>query len=257
MEEQPRTMPETILVVDDEEDLAELVAFNLERHGFQALKALNGVEAIALATEHLPKLIVLDLMLPDLDGLEVFRRLRKEPKTEHIPVIMLTARVDEVDRVVGLELGADDYVTKPFSPRELALRVKAILRRATIPASGEMASLEFGPIRLDPQRFEVFIDGEPVTLTSTEFRLLQELMQRRGRVLTRVHLLEHVWGYVHNVTDRTVDTHIKRLRQKIGPAGAAYIETIRGVGYRFADSPRSPLSVDANGEDADDDVSLL
>lgn len=234
-------MSDLILVVDDEEDLADLVCFNLERHGFKALKTLNGRDAIAMATSELPRLIVLDLMLPDVDGLEVFRTLRKDDRTAHIPVIMLTAKADEVDRVVGLELGADDYVTKPFSPREVILRVKAILRRAA--SGGEEAGqpVEFGPVRINPERFEVFIDGEKTILTSTEFKLLHELLLRRGRVLTRKHLLENVWGYVQNVTDRTVDTHIKRLRQKIGPAAAAYIETIRGVGYRFADSHRPPL----------------
>ncbi len=250
---------DTVLVVDDEEDLADLIAFNLERQGFRSIKALNGTEALALASEKLPSLIILDLMLPDVDGLEVFRRLRKDRRTEQIPIMMLTARVDEVDRVVGLELGADDYVTKPFSPREVALRAKAILRRIRTPLQSPDDALEFGPIRLDPQRFEVFIDGEPVTLTTTEFRLLQELILRRGKVLSRRHLLEHVWGYVHNVTDRTVDTHIKRLRQKIGPAGAAYVETIRGAGYRFADSPRGLLGNYGaeNGEDAGEDVSLI
>ncbi len=251
--------PDTILVVDDEEDLADLVAFNLERQGFRTIKALNGTDALTLASETVPDLIILDLMLPDVDGLEVFRRLRRERRTEAIPVIMLTARVDEVDRVVGLELGADDYVTKPFSPREVALRAKAILRRARSRREGPEDALEFGPIRLDPQRFEVFIDGEPVTLTSTEFRLLQELLLRRGKVLSRRHLLEHVWGYVHNVTDRTVDTHIKRLRQKIGPAGAAYVETIRGAGYRFADGPRGSLTEfrQDNGDENGEDVSLI
>ncbi|MBI1290068.1 response regulator [bacterium] len=249
-------MSELILVVDDEEDLVELVAFNLERNGFQTVQALNGRDAITLAIEKLPRLIVLDLMLPDVDGLEVFRTLRKNEKTAGIPIIMLTAKADEVDRIVGLELGADDYVTKPFSPRELVLRVKGILRRSVESVATPSASLEFGPIRIDPERFEVYIEGELAVLTSTEFRLLQELMVRRGKVLTRRYLLENVWGYVHNVTDRTVDTHIKRLRQKIGPAAAAYIETIRGVGYRFADSERQPLSLDEL-EDTADEVDLI
>jgi two-component system phosphate regulon response regulator PhoB len=249
-------MSELILVVDDEEDLVELVAFNLERSGFETIRAFNGREAIDLATEKLPRIIVLDLMLPDVDGLEVFRTLRRQERTAQIPIIMLTAKADEVDRVVGLELGADDYVTKPFSPRELVLRIKAILRRASEAPAAKPAIVEFGPIKLDPDRFEVFIDGEEVILTSTEFRLLQELITRRGRVLTRKYLLENVWGYVHNVTDRTVDTHIKRLRQKIGPAGAAYIETIRGVGYRFADSERQPLSAEELA-DSDGEMELL
>jgi len=249
-------MSELILVVDDEEDLLELVAFNLERNGFQTVRALNGRDAINIATEKLPRLIVLDLMLPDVDGLEVFRSLKRNEKTATIPIIMLTAKADEVDRIVGLELGADDYVTKPFSPRELVLRVKAILRRANEAPAPATALLEFGPIRIDADRFEVYIEGELATLTSTEFKLLQELLTRRGKVLTRKYLLENVWGYVHNVTDRTVDTHIKRLRQKIGPAAAAYIETIRGVGYRFADSERQPLSLDEL-EDTADEVDLM
>lgn len=237
-------MTELVLVVDDEEDLADLVSFNLERNGFKTLKALNGRDALNLAIEHLPKLIVLDLMLPDVDGLEVFRRLKKNDRTAAIPVVMLTAKADEVDRVVGLELGADDYVTKPFSPREVVLRVKAILRRSVQVNNDVIQLIEFGPVRLDSERFEVYIEEEKVILTSTEFKLLHELLAKRGKVLTRKHLLENVWGYVQNVTDRTVDTHIKRLRQKIGPAAAAYIETIRGVGYRFADSHRSPLDPD-------------
>lgn len=246
-------MAEQVLVVDDEEDLADLVIFNLERNGFSTLKALNGRDALALAAEHTPKLIVLDLMLPDVDGLEVFRRLKKNDKTASIPVVMLTAKADEVDRVVGLELGADDYVTKPFSPREVVLRVKAILRRAVSSPETQAKPIEFGPVRIDAERFEVYIEGEKTILTSTEFKLLHELLARRGKVLTRRHLLENVWGYVQNVTDRTVDTHIKRLRQKIGPAASAYIETIRGVGYRFADSHRSPLDYDDMMDDTDDD----
>jgi two-component system phosphate regulon response regulator PhoB len=235
-------MSELILVVDDEADLAELVAFNLERHGFRTAKVMDGRSAIDAACSLLPSLIILDLMLPDVDGLDVFRTLKQKEETASIPILMLTAKAEEVDRIVGLELGADDYVTKPFSPRELVLRVKAILRRAPQQTETASTAVEFGPIRMDPERFEAFIEGEPVTLTSTEFRLLQEFVTRRGKVLTRHHLLENVWGYVHNVTDRTVDTHVKRLRQKIGPVAAAYIETVRGVGYRFADSERTPLT---------------
>jgi two-component system, OmpR family, phosphate regulon response regulator PhoB len=248
-------LADKILVVDDEEDLADLVIFNLERNGFQTLKALNGRDAIDLARQHLPRLIVLDLMLPDVEGLEVFRTLRKEPATAAIPIVMLTARADEVDRVVGLELGADDYITKPFSPREVTLRVKAILRRLANPPEPREVPVEFGPIRLVPERFEVYAAGEQITLTSTEFKLLQELVIKRGKVLTRTYLLENVWGYVHNVTERTVDTHIKRLRQKIGPTAAAYVETIRGVGYRFCDSEVPPVAViDNDGEDDDADA---
>lgn len=247
-------MADTILVVDDEEDLADLLVYHLERNGFTTLKALTGREAIDLAIAHVPKLVVLDLMLPDIDGLEVFRAMKREKKTAGVPVVMLTAKADEVDRVVGLELGADDYVTKPFSPREVVLRVKAVLRRAILPPEAAGTIVEFGPIRLDPERFEVYVEGEAVTLTSTEFRLLHELVTKRGRVLTRTHLLENVWGYVHNVTDRTVDTHIKRLRQKIGPLAAAYIETIRGVGYRFSDSDKPPAPSDEEPEEESIDL---
>lgn len=244
-------MSEKVLVVDDEEDLADLVAFNLERSGFAPTKASDGREALELAASLVPDLIILDLMLPDVDGLEVFRRLRRDQKTASIPVIMLTAKAEELDRVVGLELGADDYVTKPFSVRELMLRVKAILRRS-VPASDEPTDLvEFGPISMNPERFEVHISGEAIILTSTEFRLLQELIMRRGKVLSRKHLLENVWGYVNNVTDRTVDTHIKRLRQKIGPEAAAYVETVRGVGYRFSDTPKPAGAVPLDDEDDD------
>jgi len=250
-------MADTVLVVDDEEDLAELLIFNLERNGFGTLKALNGRDAIELAQKHLPNLIILDLMLPDVDGLEVFRTLKRGEKTAQIPVIMLTAKADEVDRIVGLELGADDYVTKPFSPREVILRIKGLLRRLANPLPGTDVVVTFGPFRIDPDRFEVSVNGEPIILTSTEFRLLQELLLRRGKVLSRTQLLENVWGYVHNVTDRTVDTHIKRLRQKVGPAGAAYVETIRGVGYRFADSERAPLEDMGALEEDEEQLGLI
>lgn len=235
-------MTEKIFVVDDEEDLAELIAWNLERNGFEPVVAYSGKGSLETAREEQPALIILDLMLPDIDGLEVFRMLKADAATANIPVVMLTAKADELDRIVGLELGADDYVTKPFSPRELVLRIKGILRRTNTTTTEELPeTIEFGPIRLVPERFEVFIENEPVTLTSTEYRLLQELVMRRGRVLNRRYLLENVWGYVDNVTDRTVDTHIKRLRQKIGPNAADYIETIRGVGYRFCDKPLSAV----------------
>ncbi len=248
-------MADKVLIVDDEEDLTELVAYNLEKSGYETLKAYNGKEAMDQAIQNLPNLIVLDLMLPDLDGFEVYRNLQRNAKTANIPVIMLTAKADEMDRVVGLELGADDYVTKPFSPRELNLRVKAILRRSVPPSEPANKVIEYGPVRMDPERFEVSIAGEPITLTSTEFKLLQELVTERGKVLTRIQLLENVWGYVSNVTERTVDTHIKRLRQKIGPIGAAYVETIRGVGYRFADSEVPPEPGDSESDfDEQEDV---
>jgi len=255
-QERPVPMSEKILIVDDEEDLNELIAFNLERSGFDVVCAFNGKDAIQMAAEHKPNLVILDLMLPDVDGLEVYRTLQKDPSTASIPILMLTAKADEMDRVVGLELGADDYVTKPFSPRELVLRIKAITRRTKIlPSSEELPPLlEYGPIKMDIERYEVMVNEREVVLTSTEFRLLQELLQKRGRVLTRNHLLENVWGYAQSVTDRTVDTHIKRLRQKLGSAGSAYIETIRGVGYRFADSEIAQLPAE---EDREEELGLI
>ena len=191
------------------------------------------VTALRKARDEMPALIILDLMLPQLDGTEVCRQLKADSKTAHIPIIMLTAKAEEVDRVVGLELGADDYVTKPFSPREIVLRVKTILRRT----SGKMAPVEvlkFGDLVVDIPKHEVICSGKIVELTATEFKLLAMLMERRGRVQSRDRLLTDVWGYEGDVDTRTVDTHMRRLREKLGKA-ADYIETVRGVGYRFAE----------------------
>ncbi|MEE9607827.1 MAG: response regulator [Myxococcota bacterium] len=226
-------MAERILVVDDEPDLLELVRVNLDQAGFRVETASTGVEALKRIQAAPPDLVVLDLMLPDLEGTEVCRQLRATPELSYLPIIMLTAKADEVDRVVGLELGADDYVTKPFSPRELTLRVRAVLRRRQRRAAGP-ETLEHGPLRLDPERHRCFVEGEEVMLTAKEFELLRRLMTRAGRVLTRDDLLEHVWGSDIAVTSRTVDTHLKRLREKLGAAGEL-IETVRGVGYRFAE----------------------
>jgi two-component system phosphate regulon response regulator PhoB len=226
-------MGQRILVVDDEPDLLELVRVNLTQAGYEVETAEHGGEALEQVRRRHPELVVLDLMLPDVSGTEVCRRLRSDPDTEGIPIIMLTARADEVDRVVGLELGADDYVTKPFSPRELTLRVAAVLRRqGRAPAAKN--SLAHGAVRLDPDRHRCFVDGEEVDLTAKEFSLLQGLMQRPGRVLTREQLLDEVWGSDITVTTRTIDTHLKRLREKLGEA-SELIETVRGVGYRFSD----------------------
>ncbi|MFH0792748.1 MAG: response regulator transcription factor [bacterium] len=227
--------PPLVLVVDDEEDLTNLLVYQLEKNNYQTLKALCGRDALRLAKKFRPALILLDLMLPDLDGFEVYRMLRQDEATAAIPVIMLTAKAEEIDRVLGLELGADDYVTKPFSNRELVLRVRSVLRR-THPTEPEEKVMAHRELKLNPDRFEVTVGSERVVLTYTEFKLLQELLSRRGRVLTRNMLLQNVWGYLHNVTDRTVDTHVKRLRQKLGRA-AEYIETIRGIGYRFQEAP--------------------
>jgi two-component system phosphate regulon response regulator PhoB len=226
-------MARCILVVDDEPDLLELVRFNLDRAGFRVETAATGEEALARLRRSIPDLLVLDLMLPDLSGEEVCRRLRADPGLSGLPVIMLTAKSEEVDRVVGFELGADDYVTKPFSPRELVLRVKALLRRSH-ETTAFSAPLERGPLRLDPERHRCAVNGDEVDLTAKEFQLLESLMRRPGRVMTREKLLDEVWGSDIAVTSRTIDTHLKRLREKLGVA-AKLIETVRGLGYRFAE----------------------
>jgi len=221
-------------VVDDEPDLLELVRFNLDQAGFQVETAARGEEALArLRRSTPPDLLILDLMLPDVSGEEVCRRVRSDPNLALLPVIVLTAKGEEVDRVVGFELGADDYVTKPFSPRELVLRARAVLRRRHEAASGA-GVLERGPLRLDPERHRCSVEGREVALTAKEFQLLEALMRRPGRVMTRERLLDEVWGADIAVTARTIDTHLKRLREKIGAAGDL-IETVRGVGYRFAE----------------------
>ena len=222
----------TILIVDDEADIRSTVEFNLSREGFQTVTAERGRDAVERAAESpRPDLIVLDLMLPDISGTEVCRQLRQSPQTRGIPILMLTAKTDAIDRVVGFEVGADDYVTKPFSVRELVLRVKAILRRSS---SQEETSenLSLGVLRIDVDGHRVWVEGEEVVLTALEFRLLTTLVKRRGRVQTREALLNHVWEMSGDVTTRTVDTHVRRLRKKLGPA-SEYIETLRGVGYRF------------------------
>jgi len=226
-------MARSILVVDDEPDLLELVRFTLDRAGFRVETAASGEEALSRLRRSVPDLLVLDLMLPDLSGEEVCRRVRGDPGLSGLPVIMLTAKSEEVDRVVGFELGADDYVTKPFSPRELVLRVKALLRRS-YEAAASSAPLERGPLRLDPERHRCAVDGEEVELTAKEFQLLEVLMRRPGRVMTREKLLDEVWGSDIAVTSRTIDTHLKRLREKLG-AAADLIQTVRGLGYRFAE----------------------
>jgi len=222
-----------ILVIDDEPDLRELVRINLDQAGYSVETASSGREALHALRHSAPDLVVLDLMLPDISGTELCRKIRSDPALAEIPVIMLTAKATEVDRVVGFELGADDYVTKPFSPRELALRVAAVLRRRFADSVTEQA-LEHGAIRLDAARHRCTVDGAERSLTAKEFNLLLELMSRPGRVVTRERLLERVWGSNVTVTPRTIDTHLKRLREKLGHAGDS-IETVRGVGYRFAD----------------------
>jgi len=227
-------MAEKILVVDDEKDVVDLLAFNLKNAGFQTIAAYHGEEALAKIKKDAPALILLDLMLPGLDGVEICKRLKKDAATADIPVIMLTAKGDEVDKVLGLELGADDYITKPFSPREVVLRVKSVLRRA----KGLEKVSEFlnsKRIKIDIPRHQVSVDGKHIDLTAIEFKLLVLLMQRRGRVQTRDRLLNDVWDYEASIDTRTVDTHVRRLREKLGNA-ASQIETIRGVGYRFSEA---------------------
>ncbi|MBI4640520.1 MAG: response regulator transcription factor [Candidatus Tectomicrobia bacterium] len=220
-----------ILIVDDEQDLVDLISYNLKNAGFEAISAFRGPSALEKARREAPDLIILDLMLPDLDGIEICKILKREEATQQIPIIMLTARSEEVDRIVGLELGADDYVTKPFSPRELILRVRAILRRLQ-EAETPQEVISIGKLTLDIPRRRVLVNEQPATLTSTEFKLLVALIKKRGRVQDRENLLNDVWGYQADVYSRTVDTHVKRLRSKLGEAGD-YIETIRGEGYRF------------------------
>lgn len=223
---------EKILVVEDHSDTLELLKYNLTTSGYNVVTAMDGHKALEQARNEKPDLILLDLMLPGLDGLEVCRRLKQETGTQHIPVIMLTAKGEEVDRVVGLELGVDDYVVKPFSPRELVLRIKAVLRRSADTESAKPGKWDRDGLLVDFEAHTVVANTEEVPLTATEFKLLSELLQHEGKVRTRDHLLDTVWDTHFEGYSRTVDTHIRRLRQKLGDF-ADYIETVRGVGYRF------------------------
>jgi two-component system, OmpR family, phosphate regulon response regulator PhoB len=229
-------MAREVLVVEDEPDIRRLVVLHLERDGFRCRTVANGLDALREAKANVPDLVMLDLMLPGLDGLEVCRRLRSDATTAGVPIIMLTAKSDEVDRVVGLEVGADDYVAKPFSPKELVARVRAVLRRAR--PSQPPRALTVGPVMLDPERHAVTVGGRALQLTPKEFDLLQALLEAAGRVLTREHLLNHVWGYARadEIESRTVDVHVRRLRAKLGDAGSR-IATIKSVGYRFEVDP--------------------
>jgi two-component system phosphate regulon response regulator PhoB len=229
-----------VLVVDDERDLVTLLDFNLRQAGYETTLAYGGEEALSAARRRPPQLVLLDLMLPDLYGTEVCRQLKADPRTRSVPVVMLTARGSEVDRVVGFELGADDYVVKPFSVRELVLRVGAVLRRAgvaTAPSPGP--AMEVGGVRVDPEAHRAWVRGALLALTPVEFRLLSTLVSRAGRVQSRERLLADVWGTGEGSENRTVDTHVKRLRQKLGPEGEL-IETVRSVGYRFRDPAGGP-----------------
>lgn len=223
-----------ILIIEDEQDVVDLLTLNLRKAGFALSTATDGATGLRKAREESPSLIILDLLLPKMPGLEICKVLKTDIATRQIPILMLTAKAEEIDRIVGLEFGADDYVTKPFSPRELVLRVNAILRRA----KGEVVEekkLSFGPITVDQSRHQVTVGDRPVRLTSVEFKLLSMLMRRQGRVQARDRLLNEVWGYESAIDTRTVDTHIRRLRKKLGKASAA-IETVRGFGYRIRES---------------------
>ena len=234
-----------VLIVDDESDLAHLIEFNLKAAGLETTVAPDGETALMVAAQRVPDLVLLDLMLPGVSGTEVCRQLKRDPKTRHVPVIMLTAKGEELDRVVGFELGADDYVTKPFSVRELVLRCQAVLRRNAAGESPEAAAApgerkKVGGVELDLAAHRCFVDGHEVVLTALEFRLLLHFIQRLGRVQTREQLLQDVWQMSSELETRTVDTHVKRLREKLGSARDS-IETVRGVGYRMAAPGDEPV----------------
>lgn len=222
-----------VLVVDDESDVTELVAYNLKAKGFLVETLNDPNRSLSVARTFSPDLVILDVMMPDLNGIQICRLFRADGKLKTVPVIFLTAKAEEADRIQGLETGADDYICKPFSTKELVLRVQSILRRAG-EAATEPKRLQTGQIVIDVDRHEAVVAGQPVDLTATEFKLLRLLMERRGRVQTREHLLINVWNYETEIETRTVDTHVRRLREKLG-AEADWIETIRGVGYRMAE----------------------
>jgi two-component system phosphate regulon response regulator PhoB len=231
-------MATQILVVEDERDIARVIAYNLKQAGFDVVTAGDGETAMRAAREEQFDLVILDLMLPGISGTEVCRRLKQSPQTARTPIVMLTAKGEELDRVVGFELGADDYVVKPFSVRELILRVQAILRRGSS-AEAQEERVQFGVLRFDRAAHRAWVEAAEVALTAREFKLLTTFYDRRGRVLSRDTVLDDVWGTDTDVTERNVDTHVKRLREKLGGA-ADYVETLRGVGYRFRDHPDEP-----------------
>ena len=232
-------MPSTILVIDDEADLRELVRYNLEKEGFDVIVAADGASGLEIALRHRPDLVVLDLMMPVMDGLEVCKRLRSDDRGKRIPLLILTAKATEVDRILGLELGADDYVTKPFSPRELVARVKAILRRARPQDTPDM--IRCGSLTIDVSGHEVKYAGARVQLTATEFKILQLLASRPDRVLKREEIIESAMEHDSNVFDRTIDVHITAIRRKL-EKGGALIETVRGFGYRLREIDQSAVS---------------
>lgn len=233
-----------VLIVEDEPDLVQILEYNLQREGYRTTRALTGNDGLAKAlTMPGPDLVLLDLMLPDMSGKEVCRQLRANDSTRALPVIMVTAKGEEIDRVIGFEVGADDYLVKPFSVRELMLRIKAVMRRGRSPgevAKAAVHELVAGPVRLDIEAHRAFVEDVEMELTALEFRLLQTFVARRGRVQTRDQLLSDVWGYTPDVTTRTVDTHVKRLRRKLGERAGEWLETVRGVGYRFRAAEEQP-----------------
>lgn len=224
-------MPTSVLIVEDERDLQKVMTYNFKQAGFDVVSAPNGETALRAVKEERFDLVILDLMLPDVSGSEICRRLKANPETARIPVMMVTAKGEEIDRIVGFELGADDYVVKPFSVRELILRARAVLRRAEA-SEAPADKVTFGKLRIDRAAHRAWVDDQEVSFTALELRLLLMLYDRRGRVLSRDQLLDEVWGSHVDVTTRNVDTHVKRVREKLGEAGE-YIETVRGVGYRF------------------------
>jgi two-component system phosphate regulon response regulator PhoB len=226
-----------ILVVDDEPDITALVAYHLAKAGHRVSTAANGPDALKAAREERPDVVILDLMLPGVSGYDVLAELRRRDETREVGVILLTSRREEPDRIRGLSLGADDYLTKPFSPQELSLRVTALLRRLGAPAVSAGSTLSAGPVSIDRSAHRVTIDGQELTLTATEYKLLLTLIERRGRVQTRPQLLETVWEAQPDIQTRTVDMHVQRLRSKLGEAGKL-IETVRGFGYRFRSTER-------------------
>ncbi len=229
--------PHRVLVVDDEPDITALVAYHLAKAGYRVSTAATGPEALKAAREERPDIVILDLMLPRVSGYDVLAELRRQEETRDVGVILLTARREEPDRIRGLSLGADDYLTKPFSPQELSLRVQAVLRRLGSPAVSAGSTLAAGPISIDRSAHRVTVAGQELTLTATEYKLLLTLIERRGRVQTRPQLLETVWEAQPDIQTRTVDMHVQRLRTKLGEAGKL-IETVRGFGYRFRATER-------------------
>jgi two-component system phosphate regulon response regulator PhoB len=228
-----------ILVIEDEEDLRAVLEYNLCQAGHEVVLRASGQGGLKAVRERRPDLILLDVMLPDISGTEVCKALKRAPETATIPIIMASARGEEIDRVLGFELGADDYVVKPYSLRELLLRISRVLSRTSDAPAPSQGTIEFGVLRLDRDAHRTWVNGVEMELTALEFKLLMTLYERKNRVQTRATLLDDVWGIKADVTTRTVDTHVKRLREKLGCAGD-YVETVRGVGYRFADSPDGP-----------------